>query len=772
MKKIWIYFLACACYLPASAQQNIAAINEQVRKANPGDTIIIPNGIYQNAALVFSGKGTAAHPVVVKAATPGQVILSGNSYLKVSGEYLIVNGLFFNKGFTTKEPVIEFRKNNQELANHCRVTNTVISDYSKPERFNTDSWIVFWGKENRLDHSTIGDKLNGGTTLIVNLDDERSQHNFHSIDSNYFAGHSRLGSNGGETIRVGVSRYSLTSSNTNIHHNLFEYCNGEVEIISIKSGENVISRNTFFECEGGMVLRHGSKNTIEGNIFIGNNKPYTGGVRVINPGHQVYNNLFVDLAGERFRSALGVLNGVPNSALNRYFQVKDARIHHNSFINCANIIFGAGKDAERTLPPSNVTFDHNYIQAIGKQLYEDANKDGGVLFSNNKYTGNATAAKGFTVVKPAGYFTKRIHGQDLRLPVVNGAGAALDKLDWIDEGTGATWFEAIDSVVAVPGVITVAPADAGKLQQVIDKADDGATIELLPAQYKISSPIVVNKRLHIRSSDTLHGRAELVNVSERSLPAFIVIENWGDLTIEGIRFNSAFESYGDVQSAISTTTKPMNRHYTLTVNDCEFINFNETNYSCIKGTRSTYADLVTITNSVFRNNSGASVEFAAEKEDKGIYNVEELRISNCVFSNNLNTAINVYRGGNDESTTGPTVIIDQCTFNEVDNREQGCVIKLIGVQRASITNSIFNKSGAGGRVVWFEEMSWDNIRVDYCNLYESGRIGSFYNKAAGAHIYHIRPDFTNAAAFRFNLKPGSALSNKSSKGKTIGAYLP
>jgi len=148
-----------------------------------------------------------------------------------------------------------------------------------------------------------------------------------------------------------------------------------------------------------------------------------------------------------------------------------------------------------------------------------------------------------------------------------------------------------------------------------------------------------------------------------------------------------------------------------------------------------------------------------------------LKVENCVFANILSTAINVYRGGNDESTTGPTVIIDQCTFSEVDNREQGCVIKLLGAQTASITNCNFNQSGAGGRVIWFEEMSWDDLKVDYCNFYKSGRVGSFYNKVLGKNTYNLQPLFVNAPAYNFNLKPGSSLNNKSSKGKHIGANL-
>jgi len=772
MKKIWIYILLSLGIVSAHGQSTLKEIVAAVRNAKPGDTIRIPDGSYPNAALLLSADGTAGKPVVVMAASPGGVVFTGNSYMKLAGNYLEVHNLHFTDGYAQKDPVIEFRINNQQLANHCRVSNCVIENYSRPERFNTDSWIVMWGKNNRMDHCTIGDKLNGGTTLIVNLDDERSQKNFHSIDSNFFRRHSRLASNGGETIRVGVSRYSLTASHTQIHHNFFYQCNGEVEIISIKSGNNVISRNTFYECEGGLVLRHGSKNTIEGNIFIGNNKPYTGGVRVINPGHQVYNNLFIDLAGERFRSALGVLNGVPNSAINRYYQVKDADIHHNTFINCANIIFGAGKDAERTLAPENVRFHHNYINTRNSVLYEDANKNGGIIFSANLFTGKAKVLKGFTLYQPSRFFDKGFFSRSFHIPLIKEAGAAVDQLDWIYEQAGAQWLVAVDSTIPPGKIHQLTAARSGDFQQLLDKAGYYDIIELTDGgQYSITSPLIISKPVIIRTPGK-NIRPELVNTTEKSLAAFFIIENGVSLTIENIRFNSAYESYGDVQCAITTTTRPMNRHYDLTVNNCVFYNFNETNFSCIRGTKSTYADEILVTNCVFRNNSGMAIDFSAEKEDKGIYNVEVLKVYNCVFTNGLNTAINVYRGGNDESTTGPTVMIEQCTFNEVDNREQGCVIKLIGVQTAAVTNSIFNKSGAGGRCVWFEEMSWDNVKVDYCSFYQSGRIGSFYNKAPGKHIYQLQPWFRDTASYNFSLKPGSALTNKSSTAKAIGAILP
>ena len=126
-----------------------------------------------------------------------------------------------------------------------------------------------------------------GVLLAVILDDERSRENFHSIDHNYFGRRSPLASNGGEIIRVGLSQHCQFNSNTGINNNFFENCDGEAEIISIKSCANVVEENIFKECQGSVVLRHGDNNIVADNYFLGNDKPGTGGVRVINKGQVV-----------------------------------------------------------------------------------------------------------------------------------------------------------------------------------------------------------------------------------------------------------------------------------------------------------------------------------------------------------------------------------------------------------------------------------------------------------------------------------------------------
>jgi hypothetical protein len=83
---------------------------------------------------------------------------------------------------------------------------------------------------------------NIGVLVAVILEDDRSRSNFHSIDHNYFGLRTPLASNGGEIIRVGVSEHCEFNSNTIIEANFFEKCDGETEIISIKSCQNIVKK--------------------------------------------------------------------------------------------------------------------------------------------------------------------------------------------------------------------------------------------------------------------------------------------------------------------------------------------------------------------------------------------------------------------------------------------------------------------------------------------------------------------------------------------------
>ena len=87
--------------------------------------------------------------------------------------------------------------------------------------------------------------------------------------NNHFGPRPRKGGPKSETIQIGDSYTSMTPSHVNVSNNLFEKCNGEVEIISSKSNFNEFRNNIFYESEGSLVMRHGNYCIIDGNFFIG-----------------------------------------------------------------------------------------------------------------------------------------------------------------------------------------------------------------------------------------------------------------------------------------------------------------------------------------------------------------------------------------------------------------------------------------------------------------------------------------------------------------------
>ena len=276
---------------------NPAGLQRALKTARAGDTIAMADGSWIDADILFEGEGTAAAPIILRAQTPGKVTLKGQSRLRMSGAYLVVDGLSFQDGFI-KDHVIAFRSSPERVANHCRVTNCAILDYSVPDKKTDTKWVSFYGSHNRMDHCRISGKTNAGTTLVVWLSD---QPNYHQIDHNHFGPRPRLGFNGGETIRVGTSDWSMHDSRAVVEENRFEGCSGEIEIISNKSCENVYRRNTFVDCEGTLTLRHGNRCTVESNFFYGHHKRGTGGIRIIGEDHKVIDN-YLEGPGRRRRA--------------------------------------------------------------------------------------------------------------------------------------------------------------------------------------------------------------------------------------------------------------------------------------------------------------------------------------------------------------------------------------------------------------------------------------------------------------------------------------
>ena len=180
------------------------AYKAAVKKLKPGDVITLRNGEWRDFEIVLKGKGTAQQPITLTAETKGKVTLTGQSNLRLAGQFLVVSGLIFKDGYTPSSAVVSFRRNKQDLAYHSRVTEIVIDNFNNPDKQESDYWVAMYGQHNRFDHNHLEGKRNRGVTLAVRLDSQNSQNNHHSIDHNYFGYRPTFGSNDGETIRIGT----------------------------------------------------------------------------------------------------------------------------------------------------------------------------------------------------------------------------------------------------------------------------------------------------------------------------------------------------------------------------------------------------------------------------------------------------------------------------------------------------------------------------------------------------------------------------------------
>ncbi|HRQ89221.1 MAG TPA: chondroitinase-B domain-containing protein, partial [Bacteroidia bacterium] len=149
-----------------------------------------------------------------------------------------------------------------------------------------------------------------------------------------------------------------------VEGNVFSQCDGETECISNKSSGNIYRRNAFMGTQGTLTLRHGNDCLVEGNVFLGGGESGTGGIRVIGQGHRIVGNAFFSLGGDVFRSAICLVNGIPDSPDNGYHQVVDVEIWNNIIVDCKEaILIGHNDVQEATLAPRGLRFEGNQVIA-------------------------------------------------------------------------------------------------------------------------------------------------------------------------------------------------------------------------------------------------------------------------------------------------------------------------------------------------------------------------------------------------------------------------
>jgi poly(beta-D-mannuronate) lyase len=659
------------------------AYNVAVRASVAGDTVILANGVWRDFEILFTGEGTAAKPITLRAQTPGKVVLSGKSNLRLAGRHLIVSGLTFKDGYSPSPEVIAFRRDSKTLAYDSRVTETVIDGFNKPDRAASDYWIGLYGQNNRVDHSHLQGKLNNGVTLAVVLSGAESQQNHHRIDHNYFGPRPPLGSNGGETIRVGTSEFSLTNSLTVVEDNYFEACSSEVEIISNKSGGNIYRRNVFVRSQGALVLRHGNGNLVEDNVFLGGGVPHTGGVRVINADQTVRDNYFQGLGGDDFTSALVLMNGVPNSPLNRYNQVLNARIEKNIFVDVKQVLFGAGADQERTLAPARSTLSGNvFLGSGGKAVFKATAPTDGVTFTANIVDGVAPLAgvSGFEA-KTIGRETLpdgRIY-PDAAARKALGLKAPIKML--AREETGVAWYPKGDQTAAFDSgrVLKIKPGQ-DQLSNAAAQAGAGDVIELAAGDYAEGQIVEIRQPLTFRAEQ---GARPVVTFDRATL---FSLSGRGSLKVQGLKLSGANASAAAGAVLIRASAGSPLHNYAVELIDSEVADLRG---AMLTGEKGTFADHVTIRGSSFSGIRGAVLRIAGETEP-GVYGVERVDVTTSRFAQLGSPAFDILRGGTDESTFGPQIRVSGSAFRDVAPGQPS--MKLDGVQVVKLDANVFERA--------------------------------------------------------------------------------
>ena len=694
---------------------------DAIKELKAGDEIVLANGTYKDVEIKLIGEGTESDPIILKAETAGEVFIEGASSLEISGNYIEVSGLFFRNGHSPKTNVIAFRTSEKEVANHSKVTNCVILDYNNLERDQDNLWVQLYGKHNEFSNSYLAGKTNGGPTLRVDLKGNQSIRNFHKIINNHFGPRPRKGGARGETIQLGSSFTSMSPSNTLIANNLFEECNGEVEIISSKTNFNIIKNNVFYKSEGSVVTRHGNYVTVDGNYFIGDgvNDQY-GGIRIINTGHWVINNLFYKIKGKNFRSPIAIMNGIPKSPLNRYNQVTDVVVAYNTFVDSSSPWqFGVGTNIAQAdvLPKSEIRSARPLRTEVVNNIIYNSEGDANPIIEHDKADGvtfasNVIDNNGVEVENDHGLITKDLTltdiGSNLSVPTsgfddvevykgydfetitndllgnsreksntIGAIAKAEDiNLDLLDKSKyGADWFS---NEVEAKEATTHTVVNASELVSKLQAAESGDILSLNDGVYNISESLIVNKTITIQSK----GNAEIVYAGAANTPA-IELHPYGKLTVKNIKLKGTGS-----QQAFASLKKNMSNHFGLEVLDSEISNFNY----ALKVYKQSFSEEIIFKNTAISDCENG-LELSEETNDRGDYNTEYLTVDNCTFTNVKQNVIDYYRGGYDESTIGGNLLVTNSTFTNSGAKEKnGMLLNHRGIVNVNINNNTFKNN--------------------------------------------------------------------------------
>ena len=295
--------------------------------ASVGDSIVWEQGTYTDTRMDMNTDG-----IIVTAEPYGTALFTGASRVVINADDVTFSGFQYIGGAIGNLDVIKVY-GSDVLITHVNIQNYTSHKYLRVYEESRRTTISYCNFENRLN-------LVDQNILSILVDDEPGYHKIQYCSFKNFDG---IGKDQGiEPIRIGLSSQGDLDSRTLVEYCYFTQCNGDGEIISHKSRQNVYRYNTFENNPvAEFVLRHGDEGIVYGNFFLNN----MGGIRVREGSdHFIYNNYFEGLN----KRAIYLMNDPVDPLSNIH-------IYHNTIVNSEEVIFGGSGNN----PPTNVIIANN-----------------------------------------------------------------------------------------------------------------------------------------------------------------------------------------------------------------------------------------------------------------------------------------------------------------------------------------------------------------------------------------------------------------------------
>ncbi|WP_166350818.1 polysaccharide lyase 6 family protein [Phytoactinopolyspora limicola] len=364
----------------------VAQLQAALAAALPGDSIVLQDRTWTDLHVVVSDEANHGLPgarITLRAETRGGAVLTGRSAINLARDYWVIDGLVFRDGYLPggDRGVIYFglplSGGGHAEAHHCEVTHVTIEDYNPPNPAVQYNWVRMMGTNNTVSYSYFSGKNHYLDMVAAHWRKWTPAPTRHWIHHNYFGNIPYSGANGLGALTPVQGGTPLVSDFNIVEDNLFYRCDGESEIISIKSSNNIVRRNTVVDSVGHICLRLGNNNEVSSNYVFANGAmaepaPWypggvplgiSGGVRISGEGHRVYNNYIHGVAGH----GIYIQNG-GESPTAGYQPVKDVEIVYNTIIDSGinAVTIGAGISRVTAggdnVPPENLTLANNIIE--------------------------------------------------------------------------------------------------------------------------------------------------------------------------------------------------------------------------------------------------------------------------------------------------------------------------------------------------------------------------------------------------------------------------